>query len=307
MDSISQREGVELAVAGAAALLLGNSRLFGAHWINSVVRGVQIGAQSYSFRDRNLAAAIKAYQAVGLGECELYQGHVEPQHVSREQLRKWRLTVPLSRFRQIRKHFDNAGVLLYAYNYSFQKDFTDAEIARGFEMTHAMGLKYITASSPVSMAHRIDTYAQKYRIVVGFHNHDETSNPDAFSTPATFARALKGASKYLGINLDIGHFTAANCDPVSFICEQHDRMVTLHIKDRKRNHGPAVPFGQGDTPIVAVLRLLRHYQWKFPANIEYEYGPKPGLNTIAEMKKCYAYCRESLLTNPPTLPAVVKV
>lgn len=307
MDSISRGDGGELAILGAAALLLGNSSLFGAPWINSVVRGVQIGAQSYSFRDRNLVAAIKAYQEVGLGECELWQGHVEPQHVSREQLRKWRLTVPLSHFRQIRRQFDNAGVRLYAYNYSFGKDFTDAEIDRGFQMTRAMGLKYITASSPVSIAPRINPYARKYQIVVGFHNHDQTWNPDAFSTPATFARALKGASKYLAINLDIGHFVAANCDPVSFIRQHHNRIVTLHIKDRKRNHGPNMPFGQGDTPIVAVLRLLRDNHWKIPANIEFEYGPKPGLDTVAELKKCYAYCREALLTNAPNGPAPVKV
>lgn len=307
MDSISRGDGGELAILGAAALLLGNSSLFGAPWINSVVRGVQIGAQSYSFRDRNLVAAIKAYQEVGLGECELWQGHVEPQHVSREQLHKWRLTVPLSHFRQIRRQFDNAGVRLYAYNYSFGKDFTDAEIDRGFQMTRAMGLKYITASSPVSIAPRINPYARKYQIVVGFHNHDQTWNPDAFSTPATFARALKGASKYLAINLDIGHFVAANCDPVSFIRQHHNRIVTLHIKDRKRNHGPNMPFGQGDTPIVAVLRLLRDNHWKIPANIEFEYGPKPGLDTVAELKKCYAYCREALLTNAPNGPAPVKV
>ena len=296
MNTISRREAGGLAIAGAAALLLGNKRLLGTQWINSVVRGVQIGAQSYSFRDRPLAAAIQGYQAVGLGEAELYQGHVEPNHVSREALRKWRMTVPLSQFRNVRRQFDNAGILLYAYNISFEKDFTDGEIDRGFQMARALGVKYITSSSTVSIAHRIDAYAQKYKIVVGFHNHDDTADPDQFSTPATFARALQGASPYLAINLDIGHFVAANCDPVSFIKQHHSRIVTLHIKDRKRNHGPNVPFGEGDTPIFAVLRLLRDNRWKIPANIEYEYGPKPGLDTIAEMKKCYAYCRKGLLT-----------
>jgi sugar phosphate isomerase/epimerase len=295
VNSISRREACGLAIAGTAGVLIGRRRLFGAERINSIVRGVEIGAQSYSFRDRPLAAAIKGYQEVGLGEAELWQGHVEP-HLSRERLRTWRLTVPLSHFKSIRRQFDNAGVLLYAYNISFQKDFTDGEIDRGFQMARALGVAYITASSEVSLAPKIDTYAQKYKIVVGFHNHDDTADPDQFSTPATFARAVQGASRYLAINLDIGHFVAANCDPVSYIKEHHSRIVTLHIKDRKRNHGPAVPFGEGDTPIVAVLRLLRDHRWKIPANIEYEYGPKPGLDTIAEMKKCYAYCRKALLT-----------
>ncbi len=295
MDSISRREAGRLALAGGAALLVSGKNLLAAQWIDSVVHGVQIGAQSYSFRDRPLPAVIKGYQEVGLGEAELWQGSVEPQ-VSRERLRKWRLTVPLSHFTAVRRQFNSAGVLVYAYNISFQKDFTDGEMDRGFQMARALGVKYITASSEVSLAPRIDTYAQKYKIVVGFHNHDDTADPDQFSTPDTFARALKGASPYLAINLDIGHFVAANSDPVSFLKEHHSRIVTLHIKDRKRNHGPAVPFGEGDTPIVAVLQLLRDNRWKIPANIEYEYGPKPGLDTIAEMKKCYAYCRKALLT-----------
>ena len=293
MAPISRREAGKILVAGTAGVLLARKSLFGAPEVNSVVRGVQIGAQSYSFRDRPLDAAIEAYQTVGLGECELFQGHVEPRHVSREALRKWRLTVPMGRFREVRQKFDRAGVQLYAYNYSFRKGFTQEEMEQGFRMARALGVKYITASSNVSVAHQVDLLAQKYKIKVGFHGHDNTKDPDEFSTAESFERALKGASPYLGINLDIGHFTAANQDAVSFLRQYHEKMVTLHIKDRKRNHGANLPFGEGDTPITAVLHLLRDNHWKIPANIEYEYG-KPGMDTIAEMKKCYAYCRKAL-------------
>ena len=55
---------------------------------NSVVRGVQIGAQSYSFRTMPLDDAIKAMAAIGLSECELYGGHVEPAGLDRAALRK---------------------------------------------------------------------------------------------------------------------------------------------------------------------------------------------------------------------------
>ena len=147
--------------------------------------------------------------------------------------------------------------------------------------------------SNVSLAHQVDLLAQKYKITVGFHGHDDTRDPDEFSTADSFERALKGASPYLGINLDIGHFTAANQDAVSFLRKYHQRMVTLHVKDRKKNHGDNLPFGEGETPITAVLHMLRDNHWKIPANIEYEYGEK-GMDTIAEMKKCYAYCRKAL-------------
>ena len=293
MAPISRREAGKILVAGAAGALLADRSIFARPKVDSVVRGVTIGAQSYSFRDRPLDAAIQGYLTVGLSECELYQGHVEPDNLKGEALRKWRLTVPMSHFHEVRRKFDKAGINLYAYNYSFRKDFTQAEMDRGFQMARALGVKYITASSNVSLAHRVDLLAQKYKITVGFHGHDDTRDPDEFSTADSFERALKGSSQYLGINLDIGHFTAANQDAVSFLRKYHQRMVTLHIKDRKKNHGDNLPFGEGDTPITAVLHLLRDNHWKIPANIEYEYG-KPGMDTVAEMKKCYAYCRKAL-------------
>ncbi|MBZ5563233.1 MAG: sugar phosphate isomerase/epimerase [Acidobacteriia bacterium] len=294
MARITRRDVGKILLAGSAGLLAARRPLFGAEYINSVVRGVQLGAQSYSFRDRPLDAAIEGYRTVGLGECELWQGHLEPQGNWQKQ-KEWRLSVPLSFFHDIRTKFDNAGVLIYAYNHSFNKFMTAEEYDRGFQFAQALGVKYITASSQVSIAPKVDEYARKYKILVGFHGHDNTKDPDEFSTPDTFARAMKGASPYIGVNLDIGHFTAAGGDAVAYLKEHHDTIVTLHIKDRKKNRGANLPFGHGDTPIGPVLRLLRDNQWKIPANIEYEYGEEiKGLDTIAEMKKCVEYCRREL-------------
>src|SRR3981189_3292613 len=107
---------------------------------DSNIPGVQIGAQSYSFRDRPLDDAIKGMLEVGLSECELYQGHIEPKG-SREEGPKGRTSVPMNVFKEVRKKFHDAGIQLYAYNYSFRDDFTDDEIARGFDMANALGVK----------------------------------------------------------------------------------------------------------------------------------------------------------------------
>lgn len=259
---------------------------------NSKIAGVRIGVQSYSFRDRSLDEAIAGMVSAGISLCELWQGHIEPRgERNREALRKWRLTVPLEDFKQVRKKFKRAGVDLYAYNLSFRRDFSDEEIDRGFQMARALGVKAITASSHVSIAKKLGGYAQKYKIPVGMHNHSRIAG-DEYARPEDFAEALKGASKYIAINLDIGHFTAANYDPVSFIEQHHDHIVTLHVKDRKKNQGDNVPFGEGDTKIVEVLSLLRDKKYKIPANIEYEYR---GGDTVEEVKRCLEYCRKALV------------
>src|ERR1700678_4133432 len=95
----------EFGVLAAMSL----SRLHAAKKINSTVRGVLIGAQTYSFRDLPLDGCIDAMKQIGLGECELFMGHVEPKGIGGEDLKKWRLTTPMSYFEDIRKKFDAAG------------------------------------------------------------------------------------------------------------------------------------------------------------------------------------------------------
>ena len=98
----------------------------GATKIDSKIKGVQIGGQSYSFRDRPMAKAIEAFKEVGLGECELWQGHVEPQPDrtgAREELRKWRLETPLDTFANVRKQWTDAGIELYRLQSQLQQQF----------------------------------------------------------------------------------------------------------------------------------------------------------------------------------------
>jgi sugar phosphate isomerase/epimerase len=255
-------------------------------------KGVTLGVQSYSFRDRPLAAAIDAMSTVGLAVCELWQGHVEPRDVSRQDLRRWRETVSLDEFRKTRDAFTKAGVGLSAYNISFKEDFSDAEIERGFDMAHALGTQVITASAHVSAVPRVARVAARRKMAVAMHNHSDP-DPNEFASPESLTRAAQAPGGFIRINLDIGHFTAANHDAVGFLRTHQARVVSLHLKDRKRNQGENVPFGQGDTPIGPVLRLLRDEKWNIPAHIEYEYA---GKDTIQEVKRCLEYCRRELDT-----------
>jgi sugar phosphate isomerase/epimerase len=285
----SRRDFGELAGLAAAIPL---SRLYAAAKVDSTVRGVLIGAQSYSFRDLPLDGAIDGMKQIGLSECELAMGHVEPKGMSGEDLKNWRINTPLSYFEDIRKKFDAAGIRLYAYSLNFNDGFSGEELDRGFAMAKALGTDLITTSTTLTCAMRLAPLAEKYRVRVALHGHDQTQKPNEFSSRETFARGL-ALSPMFYINLDIGHFTAANGDAVAYLEEKHDRILVLHIKDRKKNHGDNVPWGEGDTPIKPVLQLVRSKKWKMPCNIEYEYG-KPGMDTIAEVRKCFEYCKQAL-------------
>jgi len=283
--------------------------------INPVVNGVHLGAQTYSFRDLPRAPGGDAIDPViaacvecGIGEVELFAPQVEPQFNSgargrrgdppsseavkaREDLRKWRLETPMDHFRDVKKKFDAAGITIYAYNYSPNASFTDAEIDRGFDMARALGAEIITASTTLDVAKRIAPLAEKHKMVVAMHGHSNTSDPNEFATPDSFAAAMK-MSKLFKVNLDIGHFTAANFDAMAYIREHHADITNLHLKDRKKNQGDNMPWGQGETPIREVLQLLKREKWPIRAYVEYEYRGQR--TSVEEVKTCMAFAKQAL-------------
>lgn len=246
-----------------------------------------LGAQSYSFRDRPLDQAIQAMKELGISYTELWQGHLEPKDNAAK--KGWRENPPIEEIRAAKRKFDEAGINVYAFNYSFRDNFSDQEMENGFRIAQALGTNRITASSNVSTAAKVDPFAQKHKCYVGFHNHSRKV-PNEFARPEDFTTALEGKSKYMAINLDIGHFLGAGYDPVQYLQEHHARILTLHIKD-KNKQDQNLPFGQGETPIKEVLQVLKKNRYPIPAMIEYEYK---GADTVAEVRKCLDFCKQAL-------------
>jgi sugar phosphate isomerase/epimerase len=124
---------------------------------------------------------------------------------------------------------------------------------------------------------------------VGYHGHEQ-------QTFTLWDTAL-AQSPANAMNLDFGHFVAAgNPNPLDIIKQKHDRIVSMHVKDRKTkaNGGANLPWGTGDTPIADALRLMRDNKYTFPATIELEYKVPDGSTPIEEVKKCLEYCKSAL-------------
>ena len=267
--------------------------------INSTIQGVRIGAITYSFRAISDADAIvKAMVQIGLGEVELMSNHAEALagapsgRGATEALRAWRMATSPQTWTPVRRRFEDAGIKLRLLCYNMNvKTTSDEEIEYAFSMAKALSVAAISTSTQVSMAKRVARFADRHRIVVGYHGHSNVTDPDEVATPKSFATCLS-YSKYHAVNLDIGHFTAAGFDPVAFIRENHTRITHLHLKDRQTmtNGGANVPWGQGDTPIKQALQLLRREQWDIAANIEFEYPGDP----LVEVPRCFQFCKDAL-------------
>lgn len=220
------------------------------------------------------------------------------QKAAAEETRKWRMGVSLDRVKAFRKTWDDAGVLIEIVKWDGIFDFSDDELDYAFQVSKALGARALSSEITIGKTKRIGQFADKHKMQVGYHGHTAVT-PAIWE--ATFAEA-----KFNAANVDLGHFVAGNnTSPVPFIKQYPDRITHIHVKDRKLHDGPNVAFGQGDTPIKEVLRLMRDNKWKFQATIEFEIpapaqpdggrgGWTPEART-AEIAKCLQYCKECLL------------
>lgn len=302
---------------------------------DSKIKGVQIGVITYSYRsmpDQSAEAILKAVVDSGISAvelmgdpAELYAGRPENpvdrrvffslMRKSREeeltgeeqrrieemqaqmdkynqQVAEWRSKVSMDKFVELKKMFNDAGVNIYAWKpNAFGTENSDEEVNYAFRAARALGAASCTRELPEekNQTKRLGEIAEKHEIYMGYHNHTQ-------ATPTLWDTALE-QSKYNSLNLDIGHWVAAgNPSVIDFIREKHNRITSIHVKDRTTpaNGAQNLMWGEGDTPISDVLRLMSTEGYTFPFTIELEYPIPEGSDAVSEVKRCFEYSRNAL-------------
>jgi sugar phosphate isomerase/epimerase len=288
------RRGFLGGAAALAACALGSQRLWGAEprpaapgKPNSVFHGVRIGCITYSYRDSIQSAedTLKALLEDGLSEVELMGGPI--QAFAGIQKGNTDREAQLAKCRQLRQIYNDAGVTIHIHKMGFGN--TDEEIDFSFQVAKALGCVGITTERSEELAKRLAPFADKHKVWVGFHNHTNNYPVMEKTDP------ILSYGEYIGFNFDVGHYVAGTQgrSPLEVIEKYHDRIVSLHLKDRTADGGN-LPWGQGTTPLKEILQLLKKERWTFPADIELEYPIPPGSNSVAEVGKCVQYCKEAL-------------
>lgn len=211
-----------------------------------------------------------------------------------QEVSSWREKADLSKFEELRRMYNDAGVEIYAFKPStFGKLSSDAEITYGMKAARALGASHVTLEHPSDDQHtqRLGKMAEQIGVSVAYHGHEQET--------FTFWDTALAQSPANALNLDVGHYIAAgNTDLMPLIDKQHLRIKSIHVKDRRNptNGKDNVAWGSGDTPIAEILTTMRDQSYAFPATIELEYKIPNGSNPIKEVKKCYEFCANALTT-----------
>jgi sugar phosphate isomerase/epimerase len=256
---------------------------------NSVFNGVRIGCITYSYRGGSINSATETLQALiqdGLSEVEMLRGPIESYAGSGGGGDAQR-EAQLAKCREFRKMYNDAGVNIHIHRIDFGQ--SDEEVEFNFQVAKALGCVGITAERSETLARKLAPFADKHKVWVAFHNHTD-NYPVMYKMDPILEHG-----QYIGFNFDVGHYFAGTkgLSPIPVLEKYHDRIVSLHLKDRTADGGN-LPWGQGKTPIKEILQLMRKEKWTFPADIELEYAVPAGSNSVAEVAKCVQYCKEAL-------------
>ena len=319
----TRREAAKLALTAlpAATLLARPLSLFGQARPNSTINGVRVGVITYSYRtmpDQSAEAMLRYIVDSGISQIEMMGAAVEAfagapqgpergggggrrggqpptpeqQAAQREaaaRLRAWRTSVSMDRFKALRKMYNDAGVSIYAWK-RMSPNMSDEELEYIFNVAEALGNTHTTLEliDDAAQLKRIGEFAEKKKIYAAYHTHLQGSM-------TAFDQAF-AASRGNRANVDLGHFVAAGGDPVAFLAKFHDRIASFHLKDRTTpaNGQKNLPWGTGDTPLAALLQMVKKNRWTMPATIEVEYDVPEGSDAVKEVRKCLEFCKSAL-------------
>ena len=261
----------------------GNDRMNGEDILKNCI---QLGLSAVELRTQPVEVFLGAPEDIVYGK----KGETAAEAASRaEQLRAWRKSASTTRVSEFRRKYESAGVLIEIVKVDGIFKASDAELDYVFGLAQALGGRAISAeiSHEQQELKRVGTFANRHRVMVGYHGH-ATTKPEDWEKAFSLAQ-------YNGANVDLGHFVAGNnTSPIPFISRYHERITHVHVKDRKLHDGSNVPFGEGDTPIAEVLRLIRDHDWPIQATIEFEYKIPPGSDRLTEIARAISFCRQAL-------------
>jgi sugar phosphate isomerase/epimerase len=320
---ISRRGFLEKAaaatVAGAIPFNMPFLHLTGSKKPNSKVRGVQLGCTTYSYREMPhkvddviqylLLAGINSIELRSVAEEDLGipQIPLRPQGLmtdkendeyerlsneAREAQKKWRLSLPMERYADMRKKFNDAGITVHIAKFA-PASWSDEEIDYAYTAAKILGSYGITDEMTETACQRLGKFAEKHMSLAMFHTHGQVADPGfTFDKYLSYSPANR-------LNLDAGHyFGATGLHPNNVIEQYHNKIKSIHIKDKTgpKHSAPDTnkPFGQGETPIADILLLIRKEKWPINVDVEMEYPVPQGSDAAKEVAKCIDFMRNIL-------------
>ena len=211
-----------------------------------------------------------------------------------EDVKKWRANIDMDKVAAAKKYLDDNGIEAHIVKFS-PGNWEPEMIDYAFKVAKAMGAKGVSDELSVESAKNMAPFAEKYGLKAIFHNHMQYAEDPNACDP------VLAVSPAVALNFDAGHFFGSTGrNPIEMIEKYHDRIVSIHIKDKTGPQTQPTPnqnqvWGQGEMPLAEVLNYIKEKKYPIYCDIELEYDVKPWSDAVKEVKTCVNYARQILL------------
>lgn len=200
---------------------------------------------------------------------------------------------------ELGKKLREAGINVHLLK--FEAGNTDELLDYSFAAANALGAKGITTEGSAEKCASFGKIAARNGSLAVYHNHGQYANLSISEierwldmSPAN--RLNFDAPHYFGFGYEDG----PKLNPMEFIEYFHDRIVSIHIKDKTSFKNPFQSnqnqvWGQGETPLREILQLVRDKYPYINCDVELEYVVPQWSTPEKEIKTCVQYARQILI------------
>ncbi|MDP6379934.1 MAG: sugar phosphate isomerase/epimerase [Phycisphaerae bacterium] len=236
---------------------------------------VEIGVQTFTYRNFNLADTVAELQGTGITAAEVYGKHLGPKMSAGE-------------IAECKRILDDGGIRVCAYGVEYFTGEGDT-IRPTLEFVRDIGGAYASIDiekDDIATQEKAVEIAEETGVLLAIHNHGPGAN---YSTIDDVLSVTEKNRFAMGACVDTGHFLRSDEDPVEAIRRIGKRVHAVHLKDFTGVETEVVP-GTGKLDYSTMLAALREYtDFDGALVIEYEANaadPTPAMReTVALLKQ----------------------
>ncbi len=183
----------------------------------------------------------------------------------------------------------------------FEAGTTDELLDYSFAAANALGALGITTEGSAEKCASFGKVAQRNGSLAVYHNHGQYANMtigeiEKWLDMSPANRLNFDAPHYFGFGYEDG----PKLNPMEFIEYFHDRIISIHIKDKTSFKNPFQSnqnqvWGQGETPLREILELVRDKYPNIHCDVELEYVVPQWSTPEREIKNCVQFARQILI------------
>ena len=183
----------------------------------------------------------------------------------------------------------------------FEAGTTDELLDYSFAAANALGALGITTEGSAEKCASFGKVAQRNGSLTVYHNHGQYANMtigeiEKWLDMSPANRLNFDAPHYFGFGYEDG----PKLNPMEFIEYFHDRIISIHIKDKTSFKNPFQSnqnqvWGQGETPLREILELVRDKYPNIHCDVELEYVVPQWSTPEREIKNCVQFARQILI------------